>query len=362
MRIGIIIGSLGYGGAERVTAALSGYWASKNTSVTVFTTMKKPAAEYPLAEGVTRIECYSGRMISTMVSLRRQIKAHPQDIILIMDTPMCVVAVPVLLGLGIPYVVSERSSPGTKAIKWTTKALSHALMNLCDGFVFQTKGAQSYYARRIQRKSVVIPNPLVVESLPAPYEGERDKRVVAVGRLIPAKNYPNLIRAFVAFHQAHPDHVLEIYGDGALKDDLATLVDRLHAQGYVKLMGPSGTVLEEIRTASLYVLSSDIEGLPYALIEAMALGIPCISTDCPSGGPKDLIVDGENGLLIPVSDHKALNHAMERLMADEGLRRKLSSEAIKIRDRLDCVTISEKWTVYFRKIADNRNQRNKSER
>lgn len=354
MKIGIIIGSLGFGGAERVTATLSEYWVAQDHSVTIFTTMKKPEREYVLADGIQRIECYAGNKLSTIRSLRKEIKSNRQNIFLIMDTPMCMVAVPALLGLSIPFVVSERSAPTTIAIKKSTKLISHILMNCASGFVFQTNGARAYYNHKIQKRSVVIANPLKADKIPAPYNGERDKRVVAVGRLIPAKNYPNLFKAFKEVHLKIRDYKLEIYGDGNLHDSLIGLINDLEATDYIELMGASNTVLNDIRSAAVYVLSSDTEGMPNALIEAMALGMPCISTDCPSGGPRDLIENGINGLLVSVNNKEQLVEAMIRLLNDEQLSKNLAANAVKISEQLNITIIGLKWLQYFETITQRR--------
>lgn len=353
MKIGIVIGSMGFGGAERVTSILSENWVAQSHSVTIYTTMIKPEKEFVLAEGVKRIECNCGGRISTIKTLRQALKKERQDVVLIMDTPMCAIAVPALMGLSIPFIVSERSSPSTKAIKKTTKMVSRFLMNFADGFVFQTNGAKSCYNTRIQKRSIVIPNPIKLNSIPSPYEKERDKRVVAVGRLIPAKNYPILFEAFKDVHHEFEDFILEIYGEGELKEYLQLLIQKLDASKYIKLMGSTDNVLMEIRTAAVYVLSSDIEGMPNALIEAMAMGMPCISTDCPSGGPKDLIENEYNGLLIQKNNSYALSNAIKQLIKNKELSDTISMNAFDIRSRLSIDIIGEKWILFFQRTIDN---------
>lgn len=362
MKIGIIIGSLGFGGAERVTVILSDYWSKHGHSVSIFTTMRRPENEYIVVESIKRIECFSGTKGATIKCLRSNLIKTPQDIVLIMDTPMCAMAVPSLIGLKIPFVVSERSSPATKAIKRSTKIVSHLLMNLASGFVFQTNEAKNYYNRKIQSRSTIIANPLKVEELPTPYFGERERRVVAVGRLIPAKNYPNLIHAFLKFHEDNDDYRLEIYGDGVLKKELTKMINEYNASQFIKLMGSRKSVLEDIKTAAIYVLSSDIEGMPNALIEAMAMGIPCIATDCPSGGSKDLIQDGMNGLLAPVRNSDVLANSLSRYVEDDNLSRMVSMNSIKVRDKLDINIIGEKWIRYFESIVHREGKNNEKHR
>jgi len=121
-------------------------------------------------------------------------------------------------------------------------------------------------------------------------------------------------------------------------------------EGAVLLPGASKTLLPEIRTAGMFVLSSDFEGMPNALIEAMATGLPCISTDCPAGGPASLVQDEVNGLLVPVGDVRAMAKAMCRIADNEDFARLLGENAAKIRDRLDANTVASKWREYLERV------------
>jgi glycosyltransferase involved in cell wall biosynthesis len=256
------------------------------------------------------------------------------------------------MGLHVPFVVSERSAPNTNAIKNSTRILSHILMNYAVGFVFQTKEARDYYSKKIRERSTVIANPIDSQKIPIPFEGERDKRVVAVGRLIPAKNYPCLIDAFCIVHQTRPDYSLEIYGDGELRNSLAEYINKVNASSFIKLMGASNSVLADIRSASAYVLSSNLEGMPNALIEAMAMGLPCISTDCPSGGPRDLIENEKNGLLVKVNDINDLSDAIVTILNDKRIAKKFGEEAEYIRKKLDVSLVGNEWISAFEALLD----------
>lgn len=344
MKIGIIIGSLGFGGAERVTIRLTEWWVRKNWNVSIFTTMCPPVNEYQLPTGANRIYCHqNGSGVPLIKTLRNSIKNDRLDVVIIMDTPMCVYCVPALLGLNVPIIVSERSAPNTNAIKKKTRYLSHLFMNAADGFVFQTNGAKKFYNKQIQNRSVVIENPLDIDALPEVFNGQRSKRIVAVGRLIPVKDYPLLIKAFEKFSVTHEDYSLEIYGDGPERTRIEKIVSESPAMQKICIMGAHNDVLERIADAAVYVLSSYLEGMPNALIEAMALGIPSISTDCPPGGPADLITNMENGLLVPVNDPSKMADAMGLLVDNCELAKKISQNAVNIRERLKIDVIGEKW-------------------
>lgn len=344
MKIGIIIGSLGFGGAERVTIRLTEWWIRKNWNVSIFTTMYPPANEYKLPAGANRIYCHkNGSGVPLIKTLRNSIKYDRPDVVIIMDTPMCVYCVPALIGLDVPFIVSERSAPNTKAIKKSTRYLSHLLMNAADGFVFQTEGAKKHYNKMIQNRSKVIENPLDIDKLPVPFHGQRSKRIVAVGRLIPVKDYLTLIKAFEIFSNTHEEYSLEIYGDGPERTRIENIVSKSPAMQNIYIMGAHNDVLERITDAAVYILSSYLEGMPNALIEAMALGIPSISTDCPPGGPADLITNMENGLLVPVNNPSKMADAMSILVDNCELSKKISQNAVNIRERLKIDVIGEKW-------------------
>ena len=180
--------------------------------------------------------------------------------------------------------------------------------------------------------TIVIPNPIDNNILPEPYTGERRKVIVGVGRLMKQKNFANLIKAFSMLDSQFNEYTLEIYGEGSLHQELDDLINRLNLSHRVKLMGAKQNVLQLIKDASLFVMSSDYEGYPNALAEAMAIGLPVICTDFYSGTARELIGE-KNGLLVPVGDSKAMAKAIERLLSDSQKREIMSKENIKIREK-----------------------------
>ncbi|MCD7824883.1 MAG: glycosyltransferase [Clostridiaceae bacterium] len=351
MKIGIIIGSLGFGGAERVSVRLAQYWTQKGHNVIFFTTMEPPEKEYAISKEIKRCFCHtSGGGFGLIKCLRSNLLSQGPDTVVVMDTPMCVYAVPTILFTGIPFIVSERSAPNTNAIKKKTRILSHFLMRFANGYVFQTNGAKNFYSKGIQKRSTVIPNPLIASELPEPWTGKRAKKVVAMGRLIPAKNYPLMIQAFTMFAEKNQDYILEIYGDGSDHELVNKCRNASKAKERIHLNPARADVLECVRDASMFILSSDLEGMPNALIEAMALGIPSISTDCPPGGPSDLIEDGVNGLLVPVGDAVSLSKAMSRIADDSTLGKNLSHNSITLRTSLNINCIGDRWIQYMNSL------------
>lgn len=351
MKIGIIIGSLGLGGAERVSTRLAEWWITQNIDVSFYTTKAMPQKEYTVSPQIKRFPCNGNCVKNTIRELRNTLKKDKPNIVIVMDTPMCMLAVPALLGTGIPFIVSERSDPKNANIRKTTKIASRFLMRFANGFVFQTTGARDCYPKSVRNRSAVIANPLVVSAIPDPFKGKRKKTVVAIGRLVVAKNYPLLFRAFEKFSSSHPDYTLEVYGDGAEKDNLINYLENVSVKEKIHLNGARSDVLECAVDSGMFVLSSDIEGMPNALIEALAIGIPSISTNCPPGGPADLIEDGVNGILTDVGDAEGLCSAMCRLADDSDFALSLSENGVKIREKLNIDNIGNKWTEFLKKFV-----------
>lgn len=345
MRITIVINSTGRGGAERVALTLASWLGQQaNTFVSVVALRESTKKTYPI-DGCDYINLKNEHNIR---GLRQFVKERRADLVLTMDVPLCVYTVPALVGLNVKHIVSERNSPANFAGKWITKVLSRLLMKTADGFVFQTKQAQAYYGGIIAKKSVVIPNPIIDFSdfVPVPAE-KREKKIVAVGRLAKQKNYRLLIDAFSSLPDKYSDYKLVIYGDGPERGEIRRRVEEEGLLERVLMPGTSDHVHRDIANAALFVMSSDFEGMPNALMEAMALGLPCVSTDCPCGGPSELIENGVNGLLVPVGNKDAMVTAMVHVLDDTEFASQLSKSAIFIRDAYDKNKICKMWLDYF---------------
>ena len=178
--------------------------------------------------------------------------------------------------------------------------------------------------------------------------------IVSAGRLAPQKNQKMLITAFSKIANQYPDYNLTIYGEGALRQFLEQQISDLGLQERVFLPGNITDLHTQIKTSAFFVMSSDFEGMPNALIEAMALGLPCISTDCPCGGPKTLIREKENGLLIEVGDSDALADAMATLIENQSLAFEMGQNAVAIRDRLSMEMIGKEWVAYFTDVFQSK--------
>ncbi len=213
--------------------------------------------------------------------------------------------------------------------------------DMADHVVFQTEDAKSYFPKRTQKKSVVIPNPLT-EGLP--YRDKKtNKDIIMACRLRPQKNVGLAIRAFSQFHKSHPNYRLVVYGEGYMLEELKNLAIEKGVSDSVIFPGHVDDIHQRMASCAMFLLSSDYEGLSNSLIEAMAIGAPTISTDCPVGGSKMMIENGINGILVPVGDEGAISAAMSSIADNPQLANDLSKNAIKIRERLSVSTICPQW-------------------
>lgn len=253
-----------------------------------------------------------------------------------------------------PVLISIRTDPAGHYEERSDKIQIPILFPRADGCVFQTQGAKEFFAPRLQDNSRIILNPINPKYIGLPEPQERSKTVVQSGRLVDFKNQPMLIRAFVEVHKKHPDYDLKIYGgdsfDGT-KEILERIIEENHAQDYVHLMGASDSLEKELIDAALFAFSSDWEGLPNALLEAMALGLPIVATDCPCGGPRTVMTDGVDGLLVPIKDQKAMEDGINRLIEDRELAGRLGREAKKIVLRANADAVYVQWRDYIEELC-----------
>lgn len=350
LKITFCIPSLGSGGAERVVSILANKFSEYGYEVSIIM-LSHMLCVYPLSENVD-IEClecdddgnlpYIKRYPLRLKKIRNAVKKLSPDVVISFMSETNIDVCYALSGMNIPVIVSERNDPAIDPASKIKQLMRKLAYFKPSGFVFQTPDAKAYFSKRIQKKSKIILNPLA-GYLPAPFEEEREKRIVAVGRLNKQKNFPMLIDAFSVFSQKYPEYVLEIYGEGVLEEKLQQYISDKKLNDRVILKGFCKNVHEQTLSAGMFVMSSDFEGMPNALLEAMAIGLPCISTDCPCGGPRMLIEPYENGILVPVNDTKKMTEAMLYMADHPEQAEKMSKNAVYVRERANVESISEQW-------------------
>ena len=360
MKILFFTMSMNKGGAERVISILCNNGLGMDNEMHILTCLKGDS-QYPLKDDVIRHEGFltlqefreQGKKKTLPVFYSEYKKAVEQidpDIVIAFLPEPCFIAGLCKRKVGKVLIGSERGNPYFQYRSPVYKRLVSWLYPKSDGFVFQTEGARAYFGRKLQNKSVVIGNPVSIPDLFRQLPERREKEIVSVGRFTTEKNYPLLLKAFQKVAERANDFILKIYGKVDERLKLEKLCKELGIADKVLFMGQVDDILDRIRNASVFVLSSISEGMPNALLEAMAIGLPVVATDCPSGGPRQLICDGENGLLVSNNDVDALASAILKIIRDDNLSRKLSENAVKIVDEYSEEKICNQWKEYIDKV------------
>lgn len=244
-------------------------------------------------------------------------------------------------------IISERGDP-EQTTSETTKSFIKSEFKNADCFVFQSYGVEEWYKKNTPVRGTVIFNP-VKSDLPEPFEGERKKRVVNFCRISPEKNLTMLVDAFALLHERFPDYELFIYGD-AVGTDVQGYIDKVNneikknsLENSVHIFSARRDVHSLIYDCAMFVSSSYYEGMSNSMLEAMAMGMPCVCTDCPAGGARAVIKNEVNGLLVPVGDAQALADAMIRIAENPDFAKELGENAVKIRQLQSEKIITDRW-------------------
>lgn len=321
MKIAFYINILANGGAERVVANLANAFSQDNDVLVI--TSFPCSNEYVLNENVTRVNIEHSekkgnfflRNARRTIGLRRILKKYkPDTLVSFMGEPnfRSIVA---SAGLKIRTVISVRNDPQREYGSLLTRFLAKTLFRFANHIVFQTEDARCWFPKSIQKKSSIILNPVNDVFFNTHFTGDRHD-IVSTGRLVFQKNHELLIKAFSRIADKLEENLF-IYGEGPLRLELENLVFDLNMQDRIFLPGSVKNVAEIIKSAKLFVLSSDYEGMPNSLMEAMTLGIPCLSTDCPCGGPRMLL---NEKFLVPVREQTQLEKAILRIKDNQSCK------------------------------------------
>lgn len=363
---------LTYSGAPKMMAWVANQMAAKGHEVHLLTFYSEEQARL-LHEKVTmrslkvsksrsRLVRNTTGMLKTISRLHRTVKELKPDVVVtFLDSVGYVYPLVGRILTKAKFIGSERADP--YVWRGFTRAVRVFLLQFMHGMVFQTQGAQRYFEKRkrVINRSVVIPNPVVLSDTVLnmqkniPSFSQRDKVIVTVGRLsLHQKRQDVLLDAFKLFHEENPGYILVIYGDGPDAKRIQAMIDERGLTGCVILAGRTNRVEKEIFNAAAFVLTSDYEGIPNALIEAMSIGVPSISTDCSPGGAALLIRNGENGFLVPRGDTEAIAEKMRLVVSDEEIADLFSKNGPSITNELEEMVIADKWEAYLHKIVGMR--------
>lgn len=369
MKILFFVSSLNAGGAERVATTLASAWARRGDTVLLAPTwLTKHDPFYALADQVRLVRLAEhmptgplGRLpgVSKWRVIRALVQREQPDVVVSFLTNVNVNVLIATMGLRVPVVVSERTHPAySQSAGRLLRMLRRKLYSQAAAVVMQTQAGVPALKAQVPgvRDVTVIPNPLpdelLTRSAPASCTTQaKGYEAVAMGRLVPAKQFDVLIDAFATLAAEFPQWRLTIWGDGPQRDALQAQIKTLGLERRVRLAGRTPQPWDALSSADMFVMTSRVEGFPNVLLEAMALGLPCIALDCPSG-PAELSRDGRDAVLVPMENATALQDAMHNVMADEALRWTLGMRAqASVRRRYGLPIVLKQWDDVFRRVA-----------
>ncbi|MDB3950478.1 glycosyltransferase family 4 protein [Gammaproteobacteria bacterium] len=358
----ILVSAMNLGGAQRVVSILCDHWSQNDFEITLISTFTGESPDHYKVNENVKLKFLRNNslypknkifnLISKLVQLRKIIKYKNPDTIISFLTRVNIATVLSTIGLKTSIIICERTwtpfATLSKNFYWMYRLLFRNIKKI----IVQTDESKIWLNNYFPNIDTdVIPNPI---SYPLPLQKgqklspdefvlEDRKIILACGRLHKYKQFDLLINAFFKIKDEYPDWDLIILGEGEERKNLDRLLKNLDIGNRVFLPGSAGNMSEWYQRAGLFVLSSSVEGFPNVLLEAMSYGLPCISFDCDTG-PRDMIKHKINGILVqPEDSESGLIKALQVMIADESLRKKIALNAVLIRDQYSIDKIMMKW-------------------
>lgn len=343
MKISFFIGSMQRGGAERVISILANDYCCRGWDVDIVLLLNNKV-EYELNDRIRIVDLsgpgsgYIKNAAYWLTNIRCYLKKQKPDKVVSFVARINALVLTAALGLRLHIVISERNDPNQDGRGAVMQKYCNKIYQRANKIVFQNKYQQTCFSSKLLGKSAIIPNPIQVKKEALE---QRSHRIVTVGKLMHQKNQKMLINAFSAVYKKHPEYILDIYGEGVLRNELQQQIDSLGLTEVVTLRGNVLDIHEQIADAEIFVLPSDFEGLSNALLEAMMMGFPCVAANYP--GCDEVICDGKNGLLVPVGNQGELEKSLEKLISDPELAARLGKTAKEDSVQFAVATVIEKW-------------------
>jgi len=347
-KIVLVISSLGGGGAEGILVRMSKYLLDYGYNI-VFVTFDFPGSQekYVLDSNIKRVVIhYRGmnflsKICSTtkrLIDLRRLIKIENPHVVLSFMTPTNLLTITASLGLNIKCVVSERTDPSRFSYGFIYDLLTIILYRFSDKVIVQTEKISKFLFKRCKANIAIIPN--FIDNQSEFSFPKLERKIISIGRLDKQKNFSLLILAFARLRISFPNWTLHIIGEGEQKEVLEKLIRELSLCKFVVLHGYVSNPFPLLMSSSLFVQTSNVEGFPNVLLEAMSCGLPVVSTE-ETGNM--LINHNINGLLFPSGDIDELVNQLNRLLINSNLRDSLGLEALKVREVYHIDKVMAMW-------------------
>lgn len=359
MNILLLNTNIGYGGASKMMIWVANQLAGYGYNIT-FVTFRNNTVLQPISDKVNHVHLnleddskHKANIIKTSIAIRDFIKTGKYDLAIGFLSPSFIRLFLATLGLKTKLLFSHRGDPFQKRRRFSLGTfISEFAFKHADNYVFQTEAAKDFYSYKIQNKSTVICNPVIpLTNTPERNPNLIEPRIVNIARLdIKQKRQDILIKAFNIISKDYPEVVLELYGDGP---DLKNLMALASRNPRIIFKGKTSDVASALKNARFFVLTSDFEGIPNALLESMSAGVPSISTDCSPGGAAMLINNYENGILVPRDDINELANAMKYMLNNFTMAEKMGKNAKSVNQIYSEQAISNKWIDFIESISES---------
>lgn len=348
MKLLFVTHGLSNGGAERVLSLLANHFSNAGNNVTIISVIDQTIS-YEINADINHYHIKAKknrvvRIVQRLFYLKKNIKENNYDYIISFATQINEYSIlaKILCKNRSKLIVSERNDPYNDPRQKSAKFLRRILYPFADFFVFQTEDAKNYFPNKIQVRSAVIPNP-INNRIPKAKFPKDYNNIVTIARLNKQKNLTQLIEVMVKLKKSHKDIQLHIYGDGPERSNLIEQIKKSNATDYIFLEGFRKNIYDIVNEYGIFVLPSIYEGISNAMLEALALGLTCVCTDCPIGGARLCIENKKNGLLVPVNDGDSLYEALDYLLNNKTICEKMGKKSINIRNRFSERNIISLW-------------------
>ena len=347
MKITFVTATLTSGGSERVMSIVANKMQERGYVVEIVC-LNDQIVFYPINEGIkithVEVEAETKSLPKKLWWFRKYIQKTQPDVVIAFMVSVYTVTLLALMGIDIPVISSVRNDPAYSNLR--KKITRKILLPRSAHVVVQTQQIKEFFNKNIQKKTTVIYNPVNEQVFEVKGErlkvnDERLNRIVSVGRLYPQKDQKTMIEAFAKVSKRYPDWSLTIFGEGPEREALESLVERLKVKDKVLLPGRSENIIDELNKSKIFCLSSVYEGMSNALVEAICVGLPIVTTKV--SGTEELIKDGENGFIVNIGDKEAMAKALVKIIEDENLQNQFAEKNKAQAIKFETNTIVDQW-------------------
>ena len=355
MKICFVIGSLNFSGAEKVLNIIAKELLKNNNEVSVILLEQDYSIRGNEDEIITYGAKANGNKVNRLLRrwsyIRKDVNTMKPDIIISFGSVCNVNMLSSLFFKKIPKIVCERNDPnydprskGDKFVRWL-------LYRFADGYVFQTETIKKYFSKKIQCQATIIPNPIIDSGIRWDIKNTK-KSIATVARLDDfQKDHITMFKVFEKFLEKHKDYTLDIYGDGPDRQRYEQYIEKHNLSNKIWLHGKVADPLNKIVESEVFLLTLRYEGMPNALMEALSIGIPCVSTDCGGSGARALFEIVKTGKIAPVGNVDEIEARLEEVIENDKLKKEMHQKEITINDLLNRRVVAKLWQDYMNRVV-----------